>query len=514
MKEDLSSFKRRFAPERTLILMQTDYSKLSEKILELAEKFGENGAFLINHKGETVLSTVYGKNLSTEEPIEAESRYLLPLECSSMLALCAFILIDEGKLRLSDKISKFIPEFEHADKITVRHLLSGKSGIRDFYFGEIRRTLDDDEEYRGLSDIDRRKKDMELYLRDYSFETVLDSIKGKELEHEPGTSGDFSASNAVFLKEIIERVSGVSAKDFIKRNIFEKLGMENTEIGISEKALLLHTLFRNEKYIVFDTENTDYPFFTTTVPDLEKLMLGIFEHRLFSEKIWKAATKFDSDNMGLCFENLNGYPVFYFDFESFSPVIFYFDKKNDFCWFWATPSCPKYIMEGDNKYLTFSKETRMEIEPIFTLPENTKMVPYGSKNWRQATALEIRPDQREFVSGALETIAYACAHKNHKLFVETESGKAVGLLELSIDRKKGDYNIETVIIDRRYQGRGFGKFMLRFAVDYLKKAGAKKLSIGVNRFNIPAQRLYKSVGFKEDCVYEEGIFMTQVLSED
>ena len=56
--------------------------------------------------------------------------------------------------------------------------------------------------------------------------------------------------------------------------------------------------------------------------------------------------------------------------------------------------------------------------------------------------------------------------------------------------------------------------MLRFAVDYLKKAGAKKLSIGVNRFNIPAQKLYKSVGFKEDCVYDEGIWMTQVLSEE
>ena len=110
MKEDLSSFKRRFAPERTLILMQTDYSKLSEKILELAEKFGENGVFLANHKSKTVLSTVYGKNLSTEEPIKAESRYLMPLECSSMLEICAFILIDKGRLRLSDKISKFIPE--------------------------------------------------------------------------------------------------------------------------------------------------------------------------------------------------------------------------------------------------------------------------------------------------------------------------------------------------------------------------------------------------------------------
>ena len=56
--------------------------------------------------------------------------------------------------------------------------------------------------------------------------------------------------------------------------------------------------------------------------------------------------------------------------------------------------------------------------------------------------------------------------------------------------------------------------MLRFEVDYLKKAGAKKLSIGVNRFNIPAQKLYKSVGFTEDCVYDEGIWMTQVLSEE
>ena len=152
MKEDLSSLNGVFTPERTLILMKTDYSKLSEKIIEFAEKFGENGAILANHKGETVLSTVYGKNLSTEEPIKAESRYLMPLECSSMLEICAFILIDKGRLRLSDKISKFIPEFEHADKITLRNLLAGKSGIRDFYFGEIRRTLEDDVEYSSLSD--------------------------------------------------------------------------------------------------------------------------------------------------------------------------------------------------------------------------------------------------------------------------------------------------------------------------------------------------------------------------
>ena len=494
--------------------MNTDYSELNEKILELAEKFGENGAFLANRKGETVLSTVFGKNLMTKEPIGAESRYLMPLCCSSMLALCAFILIDGGKLRLSDRLSKFIPEFEHAGKITLRHLLAGKSGIRDFYFGEIRRNLDKDEEYSSLSYSDRRKKDMELYLRDYSFETVLNSIKGKELEHKPGLSGDFSSSERFFLREIIERVTKIPVSEFIEKEIFEKLGMNETKIGFDEKALPLFSLFRNTEHIPFEAKNTDFPFFSTTVSDLEKLMLGIFEHRLFSEKLWKTANKFDSDNIGLVFESLDGFSVFTLDFDEFSTAVFYFDKENDFCWLRATNCGSKYIQNDDSKILFFPKEVRMELSPIFTFPKNTKMVPYGSRNWRQATNLEIRPDQREFVSGALDTIAYSAAYKNHRLFVEMEGEKAIGLLDLSVDKKKGDYNIEIVLIDRRYQGRGFGKFMLRFAVDYLKKAGAKKLSIGVNRFNIPAQKLYKSVGFTEDCVYDEGIWMTQVLSEE
>ena len=355
---------------------------------------------------------------------------------------------------------------------------------------------------------------MELFLRDYSFETMLNAIKGKELEHVPGVSCDYSSSGDAFIREIIERITKIPVSEFIEKEIFEKLGMTETKIGADKNALPLFALFRNKEYIPFETENTDFPFFTTTVPDLEKLMLGIFEHRLFSEKLWKIANKFDSDNEGIGFESLTGFSVFNIYFEDFCTATFYYDIENDFCWLRATSSGSKYIQEDDNKISFFPKEVRTELAPIFTVPKNTKMVPYGSKNWRQATALEIRPDQREFVSGALDTIAYSAAYKNHKLFVEMEGDRAVGLLDLSIDKKKGDYNIEIVLIDRRYQGKGFGKFMLRFAVDYLKKAGAKKLTIGVNRFNSPAQRLYKSVGFKEDCVYEEGIMMTQKLTEE
>lgn len=497
--------------------MKTDFNEIEKNLLKSAETFEESGALLINHEGKTVLSTCYGfaeREGENKTAITAESRYLMPLDCAGMLSLCVFILADMKKLSLSDKISKFIPEFEHANKISIRHLLAGKSGIRDFYFGEILRKMDDDEEYSALSEVERRKRDMSTYLKDYSFETVLKLIGGKDLEHEPGTSGDYSSSERFFLREIVERASGIFIEEFIEKHIFMPLGMTETKIGMMPGALPLYTRYRNRENLRFDLENTDYRFFTTNVCDLEKLMLGILNHRIFSEKIWKTATKLDKDNQGLGFSGVGGMLCFYMDFEGFEPATFYFDPDHDFCYM-RVKNCPgKYIEDGDSSFRSFSKDCRIEIEPIFTYPENTRMVPYGEKNWHQASMLEIRPDQREFVSGALDTIAYAAAHKNHKLFVEMEGERAVGLLDLSIDRKKGDYNIEIVLIDRRYQSRGFGRFMLRFAVDYLKKAGAKRLSIGVNRFNIPARRLYKSVGFTEDCVYEEGVFMTQKLTEE
>ena len=99
--------------------MKTDFNEIEKKLLKEAENFGESGALLVKHKGETVIKTCFGiANRETGEKINEKSRYLMPIDCPSMLALCVFILIDAGKIRLSDKISRFVPEFEHAGKIS------------------------------------------------------------------------------------------------------------------------------------------------------------------------------------------------------------------------------------------------------------------------------------------------------------------------------------------------------------------------------------------------------------
>ena len=171
----------------------------------------------------------------------------------------------------------------------------------------------------------------------------------------------------------------------------------------------------------------------------------------------------------------------------------------------------RYIIGSNGSSRFFRKEMRGALSEIFTYPKDPKMVLYNKHNCIGAMNLEVTKEQLDFVDDAKTTICYAAGYPHHRVFVEEESGRAVGLLDLYVNKKKQQYEISIVLIDKRYQHRGFGKVMLRFAVDYLKAQGAKRLTIGVNRFNIPAQRLYRSVGFTEDNVYEEGMIMSQTL---
>ncbi len=139
------------------------------------------------------------------------------------------------------------------------------------------------------------------------------------------------------------------------------------------------------------------------------------------------------------------------------------------------------------------------------------MIRINKKNIWNALNIKVEPEQIEYVLEAKSSIAMCLAYKNYQAFAEMEGDRVVGLLVLDINKKKDHYYISIVQIDRRYQGRGYGKIMMEWAVEYLKKQGAKELEIGVSRFNIAAQKLYQSVGFDIKSVYEDGITMHAVL---
>ena len=492
--------------------MDSKFEKINEVIDKNAARLDESGAVSVFLEGKPALRKFFGKaDRESGEAVTENTRYLLSLDSWFFAGLCVLVLADMKKLSFSDKLSRFIPEYKYADEIAVSLLLTEKSGVRDFLYGELQPKIAADPEYGALSDEGRRARDSEILLRRHSFDEVMELIGEKELEFKPNLRRDYSETNRIFLREIVERASVMSINEFAEEHIFKKLGMNETRFG-AEGAAPLYALFRNKTYLRLDADSQNPCLFTSTVSDLEKLMLGIFEHRLFSKKIWKAATKFDHEGEGLIFVDRNGTTLA--DAEAgIQSLSFSFDEGARLCYLTVTNADSKYDMEGE-EYIYFRRELRYAMEGEFTYPKNTRMVPYGPKNWRGASDLKVRPDQLEFVCSAKDTIVvYAALKKEEHLFVEMEGNRAVGLLDLRVNKKEDVYHIAIVLIDQRYQHRGFGKVMLRFAVDYLKKAGAKKLSIGVNRYNIPAQKLYKSVGFHEDSIYDEFIYMTQDLTD-
>lgn len=475
--------------------------KIESAILSAAKEHKSAGAISVMQGENSVCRFAFGD-------ASLNGNFLCTLECDFFLSVMVLLLVRQKKLSLSDKLSRFIPEYKYADKITIRNLLDAKSGIRSFFYGELLRRLNESD--ADISDEERRIRDTELSMKYYSIKEVLELVGDKELEFAPGTDRAFGSNEIVFIRTVIERACGKSLWSFAKENIFAPLKMDGVNPGCG--TLSHRILFRNEKLLEVKPDTHNPYIFTLSLSDAEKLIHAVFGGKLLTKKEFALAASFkeDNDHWGFCkndgfiscvlgFYGADATGVLYYDIATGITATLLASKEDT------------YIEDGGH-YRFFRKSLRATLAEEFTVPKNTKMVPYNKHNFMAAMNLEVTKEQLDFVDDAKTTIAeYAVCPTKNKLFVEEESGRAVGLLLLHIDKKKGIYEISIVLIDKRYQHRGFGKIMLEFAVDYLKKAGAKRLDIGVNRFNIPAQHLYRSVGFKEDSVFPEGMLMSQKL---
>lgn len=496
--------------------MNIEKNKLDIK--SKAEKWDISGAVSVYHKGEQIFKDFFGlANRETGEEINEESTYLFSGSARFLLSLSILMLADMKKINLNDTIDKYIPEYAKGHKIKVKHLLLGESGIRDYHFGKIMLELKNDDKHNSLEEKERYIEEKRLYTKNYSFEEVLKLIGNDELEFEPGEElENDSTTENVFCKEIIERVSGMKLLDFELKYIFKALNMTQTKKG-REVNTNTYCCFRDTEMISVNIDETAEDLFVTTAYDIEKLMLAIYEgitlssKMLLSKKSWKEATKFNDENVGLGFSTVNGtISVDKFTLLGNEASI-YINKEFELCYMQLSNANLK-IKNIDGAWAYFRKDLRNEIDSFFTYPKNTRIIPYNKKNWYDIMNLEISKDQYEFVCDAKQSIAYTFANQREcKLFAAMEGDKPVGLMVLKANKKKNEYHFDILLVDKRYQGKGYGKIMIKYALEYFRKQGAKELTIGVNRFNISAQRLYKSVGFKEDLVYEEGMLLKMAL---
>jgi CubicO group peptidase (beta-lactamase class C family) len=75
----------------------------------------------------------FGKsNLELNTDLNPENVFQLGSITKQFTAIAILILEEQGKLKVTDPVSKYVPDYPSGDKITIHHLLTHTSGIRDF----------------------------------------------------------------------------------------------------------------------------------------------------------------------------------------------------------------------------------------------------------------------------------------------------------------------------------------------------------------------------------------------
>lgn len=117
-------------------------------------------------------------------------------------AVSIFQLAEKGLIQLDDPIDKHIPILNN-EKITVRHLLNHTSGISEPRLGNLI---------------------YQIYPRD----TLITLVEKGKFDFKPGTAMIYNNTGYKLLGIIIEKVSGKTFEQYLKDNIFSKVGMQST----------------------------------------------------------------------------------------------------------------------------------------------------------------------------------------------------------------------------------------------------------------------------------------------
>ncbi|MBW3625261.1 MAG: serine hydrolase [Armatimonadetes bacterium] len=167
-------------------------------------------AILLARDGKILLEKGYGyADIGNRVPITPKTKFRIGSVTKQFTAASILALMESGKLRLDDKLSKFYPDFPRGDEVTIRHLLNHTSGIHSY-------TSQPDFESRAVTPI--------------KMDELIEEIKKFPYDFSPGEKWQYNNSGYFLLGAILEKVSGETYESFLRKRFFGPLGMKDTGV--------------------------------------------------------------------------------------------------------------------------------------------------------------------------------------------------------------------------------------------------------------------------------------------
>jgi CubicO group peptidase (beta-lactamase class C family) len=199
--------------------VQDALHKADGYLVSLTAQGSFRGSVLVGINGKVVLDKGYG--FADEEwnaPNSPETKFRIFSLTKQFSGACILLLQERNLLNVQDPVSKYIGDLPVAWRpITVHQLLTHTSGIPNY------------------PEVSQRAKELERIGA--TPREMLALVAAKPLEFKPGTQLHYSNTGYILLGMIIEQVSGQSYAQFLKKNIFEPLGMQSS--GYDDQSIIL-----------------------------------------------------------------------------------------------------------------------------------------------------------------------------------------------------------------------------------------------------------------------------------
>lgn len=238
--------------------------------------------------GKEVVTQAVGDSM-TGVPATPDMHFRNGAVAISYVSTLLLKLVDQKKLSLEDRLSKWLPDFPNAGRVTLGQLAQMTSGYPDYILGN---DQFDNESYANP-------------FQQWTTHDMLAQISGRPLLYEPGTNWNYAHTNYVLLGLALEKATGQDMSTLLGNEVLGPLGLKHTANSDTAEIPwpVLHTFTSERRRALKIPVGT--PFYeestywnpswtithgaiqTTNIDDMEATAVGIGSGKLLSDDSYK-----------------------------------------------------------------------------------------------------------------------------------------------------------------------------------------------------------------------------------
>jgi CubicO group peptidase (beta-lactamase class C family) len=169
-------------------------------------------ALCVGRKGRPVEPYFVGRQGPEADapPLRPDALFLIASITKPVTVTAVMMLVERGELTLEDRVSALVPRFrgDGKEEIQVRHLMTHTSGLPDM-----------------VADNEKLRKSHQ------PFAAFVDAVCKERLLFPPGTKVSYQSMGTALLGEIVYQITGRTLPEFLRKEVFEPLGMNDTSLG-------------------------------------------------------------------------------------------------------------------------------------------------------------------------------------------------------------------------------------------------------------------------------------------